>query len=240
MSPADRPAARSMLRLLIVDGVRLYREGLAGILAREPGVGEVLTATDAVAAAPLLAAAPPDVVLVNVADGDHAMIRAVRTAAPDSAIVAVGIAESEEDVVAYAEAGVAGYLLRTEPLEHLLRVIRSVVAGETLCSPRTTALLLRRVRTLAAQSARPVAGPRVPALTAREDDVLELLDLGMSNQEIADRLGITVRTVKNHVHSILEKAGAHRRGEAVAAFRQLRSGRLTRAGTGDEVLVPGS
>src|SRR5829696_1244627 len=198
----DRQVDPGTLQLLIVDDVRLYREGLAGILAREPGVRRVLTAHDAPAAAAVLAAQRPDVVLINAADGNHGLIRAVRDLDPEVAIIVVGVAESEEDVVACAEAGVAGYLLRTEPLEHLIRVMRSVVAGETLCSPRTAALLLRRVQTLAAQRG---TGPRVPALTAREDDVLHLLDLGLSNQEISDRLGITVRTVKNHVHNILEK-----------------------------------
>ncbi|MFB9316969.1 response regulator transcription factor [Cryptosporangium minutisporangium] len=225
---SDRPPANerrrdhelAALQLLVVDGVRLYREGLAVVLAREHGVGRVLTAHDACSAADELREHQPDVVLINVADGNHDLVRAVRASAPDTAIVVVGVSESEKDVVACAEAGVAGYLLRTEPMEHLLRVMRSVLAGETLCSPRTTALLLRRVQALAA---RQVPGRRaVPALTAREEDVLDLLDVGLSNQEIGDRLGITVRTVKNHVHNILEKVGARRRGEAVAAYRRSR------------------
>ncbi|SDZ14577.1 two component transcriptional regulator, LuxR family [Micromonospora pattaloongensis] len=205
------------LRLLIVDDVRLYREGLAAIMSRESGVREVVTARDAASAIALLDHHDPDVVLVNVAGGNHAPLHLVRAHRPEIAIVALGVSEAEEDVIACAEAGVAGYLLRTEPLDHLLPVVRSVVAGESLCSPRTSAMLLRRVQSLAAQRVR---GPRAPSLTAREDDVLRLLDLGLSNQEISERLGITVRTVKNHVHNILEKVGARRRGEAVAAFRR--------------------
>ena len=113
-------------------------------------------------------------------------------------------------------------------MEHLLRVVRSVLAGETLCSPRTTALLLRRVRALA--EGQVLSKRAVPVLTAREQDVLDHLDMGLSNQEIADRLGITVRTVKNHVHNILEKVGARRRGEAVAAFRRHQVGAPDPAG----------
>lgn len=223
MAVADPDA----LQLLIVDDVRLYREGLAAILAREPSVTRVLTAHDCASAAAALDASDPDVVLVNVADGSHGLLHAVRQRRPDVAIVAVGVAESEDYVVACAEAGVAGYLLRSEPLEHLLRVVRSVVSGGSLMAPRTAAMLLRRVQSLAAQR---LPGPRIPDLTAREDDVFRLLELGLSNQEISERLGIAVRTVKNHVHSILEKLGVHRRGEAVAAFRQQR-GQPQRSGT---------
>jgi len=207
------------LQLLVVDDVRLYREGLAGILAREPGVAGVRTAHDIAAAAAVLADRPADVALVNVADGDHGLVRAIRALDQRMAIIVVGLAEREEDVLACAEAGVAGYLLRTEPLEHLLLVMRSVVAGEALCSPRVTALLLRRVQSLAATQHPSSPRAQVPDLTAREVEVLRLLDLGLSNQEISERLSISVRTVKNHVHNILEKAGARRRGEAVAAFR---------------------
>ena len=206
--------------VLIVDDVRIYREGLASILTRQPGIGRVHTACDAEAAAALLARDCADVALLNVADGNHDLLHAIRAAAPGTSIIVIGVSDHEDDVMACAEAGVAGYLLRTEPLDHLLRVMRSVVVGESLCSPRIAALLLRRVQSLASQH-RSVA---VPALTAREDDVLELLELGLSNQEISDRLGITVRTVKNHVHNILEKVGARRRGEAVAAFRRQRQG----------------
>lgn len=208
------------LRVLIVDDVRIYREGLAGILAREPSIGCVRTAGDAEAAATLLGTESADVTLLNMSDGNHELVHAVRGADPNVAIIVIGVSDHEDDVMACLEAGVAGYLLRTEPLDHLLRVMRSAAAGESLCSPRIAALLLRRVHSLASQRR---AASALPALTTREDDVLQLLDMGLSNQEISDRLGITVRTVKNHVHNILEKVGARRRGEAVAAFRRQRA-----------------
>jgi DNA-binding NarL/FixJ family response regulator len=202
--------------VLIVDDVCLYREGLAGLLARQDGISRVLTAVDMRPAAGVVAAELPDLVLVNVALLGGGVAFAVDPSPPT---IAIGVTESEAEVVACAEAGLHGYLLRSEPMEHLLRLMRAVAAGETLCSPRITALLMRRVATLASQR-RPE--PRVPALTQREDQVLGLLDMGLSNQEIAERLGIGVRTVKNHVHHILEKCGARRRGEAVAEYRRTR------------------
>jgi DNA-binding NarL/FixJ family response regulator len=208
------------LILLVVDDVCLYREGLASLLARQDGILKVLTAVDICTATEVLAAELPDLVLVNVALlGGGELLGSASAASPPFRTIAIGVTESEAEVVACAEAGVHGYLLRSEPLEHLLRLMRAVAAGETLCSPRVTALLMRRVATLASER-RPA--PRTPALTHREDQVLALLDMGLSNQEIGDRLGIGVRTVKNHVHHILEKSGARRRGEAVAEYRRTR------------------
>jgi DNA-binding NarL/FixJ family response regulator len=214
-------AVAAGLRVLVVDDVRLYRESLASILLREPDVAQVRTALDLPTATAALRVELPDLALVNLGTpACRELLLAIRAHAPAVRLIVIGISESEEEVLACAEAGVHGYLLRSEPLEHLLRLMRTVAAGGTLCTPRISALLLRRVETLSAECRRSTR--RVPVLTAREDQVLGLLDLGLSNQEIADRLGIEVRTVKNHVHHILEKVGARRRGEAVAAFRRLR------------------
>lgn len=214
------PHALAGLVLLVVDDVCLYREGLASVLVRQDGVRTVLTATDISTAVAAINAEAPDLVLANVGMlSDGTLLGAASALTPAPRTIALGVSESEAEVLACAEAGVHGYLLRSEPLEHLLRLIRAVAAGETLCSPRATALLMRRVATLASERR---SVPKAPALTRREDQVLALLDMGLSNQEIADRLGIGVRTVKNHVHNILEKAGARRRGEAVAEFRRTR------------------
>jgi DNA-binding NarL/FixJ family response regulator len=208
------------LVLLIVDEVRVHRDALRAVLAQRPEVGEVRAAWDWSTTAGALQAPAPDVVLVDVrVTGCRELLLAIRTNAPSTRIVVLGVPESDDEVVACAEAGVHGYVLRCDPLDHLVCVMRTAVAGETLCTPRISAMLLRRVEALAAE-ARPT--PKVPALTPREDQVLGLLDLGLSNQDIAQRLGIEVRTVKNHVHNVLEKVGAHRRGEAVAKFRRLR------------------
>lgn len=215
-----RTAASTELTVLIVDDVCLYREGLASILARQQGIRKVLIAADISAAIAAVTAELPDLILVNITllTGSE-LLSAVSEVTPTPRTIAIGVTESEAEILAWAEAGVHGYLLRSEPLEHLLRLMRAVSVGETLCSPRMTALLMHRVATLAAERG---LTPKVPVLTSREDQVLGLLEVGLSNQEIADRLRIEVRTVKNHVHRILEKAGARRRGEAVAEFRRLR------------------
>ena len=95
-------------------------------------------------------------------------------------------------------------------------MISSVIAGESVCSPRVTALLLRRLASLAADGR---SDSKALALTQRENQVVRLLELGLSNREIAAQLCIEVATVKNHVHSLLAKLGVRRRTHVVAVMR---------------------
>lgn len=124
--------------------------------------------------------------------------------------------DSERDIVATAEAGIGGYVPPDASIEDLVEAVKHAARGEMICSPRVAAALARRIATLA--SNRPV-GSAAPSLTAREMEVLELLEIGLSNKQIANRLSIRLATVKNHVHSILAKLNVRRRGEAVAALR---------------------
>lgn len=206
-----------MLKVLIVDDAPLYREILSDVLACQPQIGSVATAPDLRSALRHLATSSQDIILVNTAMKDgRAVVRAIRDAATQVPIIALAVGENEEEVVAWAEAGVAGYLFREESLADLLAVIQSAVRGETLCPPHITAALLRCVTRLASQRE---LHPEVSRLTVREQEVVRLIDEGLSNKEIARRLTIEVRTVKNHVHNILEKLQVHRRGEAAARMR---------------------
>jgi two-component system, NarL family, nitrate/nitrite response regulator NarL len=206
-----------MARIPLVDDTRLYLEALAGILASESRIGVVETATDPDTALRHLISFTPDVVLVNTAMAESVMIlRMIADVAHQVPVVALGVPESEAEVINWAEAGVAGYLFKRESLTNLVTIIHGVARGEVLYPPRITAALLRRVAALAAER-RPEAD--ASRLTAREREIVELLDQGLSNKEIARCLSIEVRTVKNHVHNILEKLQVNRRGEAAARVR---------------------
>jgi DNA-binding NarL/FixJ family response regulator len=204
--------------LLIVDDCRLYREGLAAIMARQYGTQAIRTAHDTASLLRALEKRCPDVILLNLASFDsRALMQAARARSPQSRMIVVGASENDEaEIVACAEAGVAGYHLRTDSLTDLVQSIASVVAGESLCSPRVTALLLRRLAALAADGR---SNRNVLALTERETQIVQLLELGLSNKQIAAQLCIEVATVKNHVHSLLAKLGVRRRAHAAAVVR---------------------
>jgi two-component system, NarL family, nitrate/nitrite response regulator NarL len=155
--------------------------------------------------------ADPDVVLV---DGGAGALREV-AAHSEARLLAVGVRDSDGEVLSCIEAGASGYVVREASLDELADAAHRAVRDEPAASPHVIATLMRRV---AALSANGVTG-NVGQLTSREVEVAELIEQGLSNKEIAVELSIAVTTVKNHVHSILEKLKVHRRGEAACVVR---------------------
>jgi two-component system, NarL family, nitrate/nitrite response regulator NarL len=206
------------IRVFVVADIRIYREGLTQLLAREPSLRIVGSAARQDQALARLRDTSVDIVLLDMAmAASTATIRAIARAVPRVKVVALAVTETDDDIVACAEAGVAGYVPRGGTSDDLIATVKSVARGEALCSPRAAATLLRRVAVLAAE--RPSVSARA-SLTPRQAEILELIGQGLSNKEIARRLCIALSTVKNHVHYSLEKLGTHRRAEAAALVRQ--------------------
>jgi DNA-binding NarL/FixJ family response regulator len=157
---------------------------------------------------------PPDVVLVDARNREAIPI--LRQACDEHAgchFVVLEVDEQEDDIVACARLGAAGYISRSTRLESLLPVLESITRDEMICSPRVAAMLFRRLSRAATGETLNTDGH--PRLSGREREILELIDAGLSNKEIAQRLHIQLSTVKNHVHHILRKLGVNRREEAV-------------------------
>jgi DNA-binding NarL/FixJ family response regulator len=209
-------------RVLIVDDSTLFREYLAGVIAAR-GVVNPSVAWDLPSLMTAIENTKPRVILLNVATRDSTMLlRQALKLSPSVRVIVLDLSEDDEsEIVACAEAGVAGYHLRTESLGDLLVLVRKVAAGESLCSPRVSAILLRRLSALASQRQHPADKELV--LTAREAQILKMLELGLSNRDIAEQLCIAVHTVKNHVHSLLTKLGVSTRAQAAALSRTIRT-----------------
>ena len=215
----------AMIRVLIVSDIRLYRDGLARILDGEPRLDVVGIAADLPEAVRLSSERAAEVALVDMAlPHSVGAVRDLAAGAPTLKIVALGVHESEQDLIAGAEAGVSGYVPRAASVADLVAVLESVGRGELLCSPGAAATLLRRVKALAAGREGAVSAI---TLTPREREIALLLESGPSNKDIARQLGIEVATVKNHVHNLLEKLQVHRRAQAVARLQ----GRMQRRAT---------
>jgi DNA-binding NarL/FixJ family response regulator len=205
-------------RVLIAGDICLYREGLARVLGQRPGIEVVATASRREQTVDLARQHRPDVVLLDLAMPEcGATVRGLTAAAPDARVVALAVADCERDVVVCAEAGFSGYVPREGSVEDLIGAIDGLKRGELRCSPRIAGTLFRRLAHLASAASRDARAEH--ALTSREREVLRLLARGLSNKEIAGQLFIGVSTVKNHIHSILEKLQVHRRGEAAARVR---------------------
>lgn len=211
-----------MLRLVIVAEDRAYRDALAQVLssATVTVLGAVPTPDEGLR---LIQERCPDVVLLGVpGESGRAALRTFLLVERELRVVPIGLTSDEAELLAWAEAGAAGFVLRDSSLDELRLVLDATSRGEVHCSPALTARFVRRLQTRAADPA--VRGPRV-SLTPREREIIFHIDQGCSNKEIARRLGIELATVKNHVHHILAKLHARRRSEAAARV----AGRLRRS-----------
>ena len=209
-------------RILVVDDCRLRREYLADELA---GSGFAVTESwdlDSFRAA--LEQRTPEVLVIDAGTSDSKRILEQSVEAGlASRVVVFGLTPDDEDtIVSLAASGVSGYHLRSDSLEDLLTFIGRVSAGDPGCSSGVSAILLRRLSRIAAERQ---GSSDIAVLTSRERDVLNLLELGLSNREISARLHIATHTVKKHVHNVLKKVGAKSRSEAAAIGL---SGRLER------------
>lgn len=208
-----------MIFVLIVGPVRVFREALARALDEHPEVAVVGTAPTAPEALRTMGDLGPDVVLVDASAPDAvAVTREIATRAPTVKLVALAASEEDGDVIAYAHAGISAFVARDGDLEDVVVAAQGVLRGEAACTPRIAAALLRQAGSGCGSRAAP-AGADVTQLTARERQIVALIDQGLSNREIATRLCIELSTVKNHVHNLLEKLGARGRAEAAARVR---------------------
>jgi DNA-binding NarL/FixJ family response regulator len=197
------------VRILLADDHPVVREGLAAILGTEPDfdvVATVGTGPEAVAHAEELR---PDVAVLDLEmpGGGVEATRAVRERVPGCAVVVFTAFDRDEQIIAALKAGATGYLLKGAPRDELFRAIRAAHAGGSLIEPVVASKLLRRVR------------GNESALTPREADVLRAIAQGLPNKRIATELGMSERTVKFHVASLLRKLDAANRTEAVARAR---------------------
>jgi DNA-binding NarL/FixJ family response regulator len=204
------------VRVLLVDDHAVVRQGLRAFLRLQPDVeivGEAAGGESAVAAA---ASARPDVVLMDLVmpEGDGvAAIRELAVAAPGARVLVLSSFADDDRVFAAMQAGAAGYLLKDVEPDALAEAIREVHRGRPALHPDVAARLMRR--------AADPAGPAAESLTPREREVLQLVVEGYANKQIARRLGITEKTVKTHVSSILAKLRvSDRTAAAVLAIRQ--------------------
>lgn len=203
--------------ILLISHVQLLRQAVLAVLDAAGGVEAVGACCRDTAEAAALQSAP-SLVLVDVSHPEAAaLVAAVKAHVATVRVIMLATRQRDEDLLAWAEIGISGYLEPDASAHDLLSTVRAVEAGEVVYPPKLTALLLGQLADHASdRSSR--AG--VHALTSREQEVVALLADGLSNKLIAGRLCLAKATVKNHVHSVLEKWDVRSRGEAAARYRR--------------------
>ncbi|MGN6409324.1 MAG: response regulator [Curtobacterium sp.] len=211
------PTVPEPIRVFLVDDQVLVRAGLRALVDAEPGMSVVGEAGDGDAAVDAVRRERPDVVLMDIrmpgTDGLAATQRISADAGLANVHVVILTTFEEDDYVFEAiRGGAAGFLVKdTEPAE-LLRAIRTVVAGESLLSPRATRSLVEAYATHAKPSS---LAPELDVLTDRERQVMQLVAVGMTNAEIAQHLFVSPMTTKTHVSRAMIKLGARDRAQLV-------------------------
>lgn len=207
------------IRILIADDHPLFRDGLHGLLdsvSDTQVVGEATCGEEAVSLATTLL---PDVILMDIKMPGINGITATReilAASPNIGILMVTMLEDDESVFAAMRAGARGYVLKGANQADMLLAIRAVACGEVIFGPGIARRLLRFFSTL-----RPQVPQRVfPNLSERETELLGLMAQGKSNQEIADQLDLSLKTVRNHASNIFSKLQVADRTQAILRARE--------------------
>ncbi|MFI9741631.1 response regulator [Streptomyces sp. NPDC052494] len=213
------------IRVLLADDEAMIRHGVRLILRHADGIDVVAEAADGHRAVEEAAAHHPDVALVDIrmprCDG-LAAIRPLLALDPAPRVVMLTTFGDEENVLRALRDGASGFLLKDDGPQELISAVRAAAAGDAVLSPGVTGSVIARMLRGGPSDAGDAAlrDERIARLTARERDVLAMLGEGLSNQDIADRLGIGIGTVKTHVGAILEKTGSTSRVQAALLAHQ--------------------
>ena len=214
------------IHILLVNEIRLMGNVIAAALEDEPDIRVVGCVTTPEDALKIVQDQAVDVALVSTRLPDQGALKltsAISELAPATKVLALGLTEEKKRVLRYVEAGATGYILKDDSLDDLIKTVRAARDGKVFVSPKIAAAMMERLSDLAQMfsdvenSVTDSAG-----LTPRELEVLEQIGNGLTNQQIAEHLVIEVGTVKNHVHSILEKLNVSSRGEAAAYLAFIR------------------
>ncbi len=210
------------IRILVAEDEATTRDALGRLLALESDLELVGSVGDGVRAMELVRLHRPDVVLTDIGmpglDGIQ-LIRTIRREHPVVGTVVLTIYNDDERVFAAIKAGARGYLLKDSPPEEIVATIRAVFRGESLLAPALVTRILTEFSRLSGSQEKD--DDRFRDLTEREREILTEVGSGRRNREIAERLGISEKTVKNHIGSIFSKLEINSRSEAaLLAARQ--------------------
>ncbi len=203
------------LRVMLVDDHEIVRQGLHALLDAEDDIEVVTQADSGQSAVSLASAHKPDVVVMDVrmpgGSGVEAC-RAIRDAQPETQIIMLTSFSDDEALFNSIMAGAAGFVLKQIRGRDLVDAIRKVGSGKSLLDPDVTTRVLERLRKAKFDD----KDPKLARLSPQEERILEMIGEGLTNREIAERIHLSDKTVKNYVSTILQKLEVARRAEAAS------------------------
>ena len=208
----------SPTRVLLVDDHQLFREGLANILNNQPDFEVVGEAGDGLEALVKAKSLVPDLVLMDISmpgcDGLEAT-QCIKQALPAVTIVMLTVRDEDDKLFQSIRNGAQGYLLKSIRSKEMLEMLRGAVRGEAAITPTLGGRMLEEFRRLS-QGTNQQPQEKIETLTGREQEILSLVAGGATNLEIAEKLHVSIHTVKTHMRKILAKLHQERRYEAAS------------------------
>lgn len=214
--PWMAPLSGAIVRVVIADRGRLFRESLAEVLASTGRVEVLGTDGDDPESLERIAKKGPDLMLISTEQADETLLtrlRELRANHPDLKLLVLALESSNAGMVGCIEAGAVGCLLRGQSLDELRDAVRAAATGEPVYPIGLAGSLFRRLSDLGRERRKRERLDSL-SLTARELEILQMLAEGRNNKEIAQFLCLSIHTVKNHIHRVLEVLGVHSRWEA--------------------------
>jgi DNA-binding NarL/FixJ family response regulator len=208
------------IRVLIVDDHPLFRDGIRALLGSLLETETIGEASDGRTAVAMVDALTPDVVLMDLQLPEMHGIEATRRIVavhPEVAVLVLSMSDDDESVFAAMRAGARGYVLKGADHDEIHRAIVAAAAGEAIFGP---AVARRLMALFTVPRTRGPGSDAFPELTERELEILELIARGNANATIAERLGLTLKTIRNHVSSILNKLQVVDRATAIVRARE--------------------
>ena len=197
------------IKVLIVDDHPVVRNGIKLALSNQPDIQVAGEAADGVEAEALALKLCPEVIVMDLympnRNGLEAML-GIKRKLPDTKFLFLTVSEEHEDLVRAVRFGADGYLLKRSDVDDIAKAVRTVAAGECILSPAMTKRVLKELS----------GGKREPTLSKREQEVLDLVALGMSNSEIAASLFVAQNTVSTYIYRLLQKLHLKNKAEAIA------------------------
>jgi len=205
-----------MIKVAIVDDDKTLRQGFETLIRLEPGMECVCSCDSVAEALKQIPKFKPDVVLMDIQLPDKTGIECtvkIKELLPAAQIVVVTVYEDSDRIFQALQAGACGYLLKRSAPERIIAAIREAKQGGVPMTPEIARKVIGQFR------AAPTAAAHVEGLTAREKEVLELVMQGLENQDIADRMGVSIAAVRFHLQHIYEKLHVHSRSEMILKFK---------------------
>jgi DNA-binding NarL/FixJ family response regulator len=218
------PTGIGAISVLLIEDNRLFRMGLSALLKKQKGLKLVASVEQPEHVPKLSRPAHPDVILLDLGLGERGILqvaRGIRATYPESKLIVMGLIPEQAEIVGLVKEGVSGFILKDASVNEFITSIRAVAAGHKVFPESLADSLFSRVVETATRSVKmDIADVR---MTARELEIVNLIALGMSNKEIAQRLSVATDTVKSHVHNILEKLSLRSRVQVAVRARAMAS-----------------